>query len=125
MLFRSGVLLPFILPAVSNFYVANTGYGFVNVMLRAFVCALCLLPATILMGATLPAISRWMETTRTGIAKVGFLYSANTIGAVIGTVLAGFYLLRFYDVMIATSVAVRAEERRVGKECRSRWSPYH
>ena len=21
--------------------------------------------------------------------------------------------------------AVRSEERRVGKECRSRWSPYH
>src|SRR2546430_1958176 len=25
----------------------------------------------------------------------------------------------------ATSVAARSEERRVGKECRSRWSPYH
>ena len=24
-----------------------------------------------------------------------------------------------------TSAAVRSEERRVGKECRSRWSPYH
>src|SRR3712207_3183170 len=24
-----------------------------------------------------------------------------------------------------TYVAVRSEERRVGKECRSRWSPYH
>src|SRR6185369_17584684 len=23
------------------------------------------------------------------------------------------------------SVATRSEERRVGKECRSRWSPYH
>src|SRR3712207_5753509 len=23
------------------------------------------------------------------------------------------------------SVSVRSEERRVGKECRSRWSPYH
>ena len=27
--------------------------------------------------------------------------------------------IRFYDVDI------RSEERRVGKECRSRWSPYH
>src|SRR5256886_8267724 len=25
----------------------------------------------------------------------------------------------------AISAAVRSEERRVGKECRSRWSPYH
>src|SRR5207249_9251414 len=24
-----------------------------------------------------------------------------------------------------TTSAVRSEERRVGKECRSRWSPYH
>ena len=24
-----------------------------------------------------------------------------------------------------TGVAARSEERRVGKECRSRWSPYH
>ena len=23
------------------------------------------------------------------------------------------------------SIAERSEERRVGKECRSRWSPYH
>ena len=35
------------------------------------------------------------------------------------------------DYAQATSVAyleekgIRSEERRVGKECRSRWSPYH
>ena len=26
---------------------------------------------------------------------------------------------------VAPAVGVRSEERRVGKECRSRWSPYH
>ena len=26
---------------------------------------------------------------------------------------------------VATPVVLRSEERRVGKECRSRWSPYH
>ena len=26
---------------------------------------------------------------------------------------------------VATLLAERSEERRVGKECRSRWSPYH
>ena len=25
----------------------------------------------------------------------------------------------------ACGVGMRSEERRVGKECRSRWSPYH
>ena len=27
--------------------------------------------------------------------------------------------------MIQSSPVTRSEERRVGKECRSRWSPYH
>jgi len=27
--------------------------------------------------------------------------------------------------MILNAFTVRSEERRVGKECRSRWSPYH
>src|SRR5689334_3271434 len=27
--------------------------------------------------------------------------------------------------VVATAQASRSEERRVGKECRSRWSPYH
>src|SRR3712207_9256355 len=26
---------------------------------------------------------------------------------------------------VADAITVRSEERRVGKECRSRWSPYH
>src|SRR3989304_9785916 len=35
---------------------------------------------------------------------------------------------QLYDLMAGTFLAdrfVRSEERRVGKECRSRWSPYH
>ena len=27
--------------------------------------------------------------------------------------------------MVDEVIALRSEERRVGKECRSRWSPYH
>ena len=30
-----------------------------------------------------------------------------------------------FDTMIVASTDKRSEERRVGKECRSRWSPYH
>ena len=32
---------------------------------------------------------------------------------------------RFYPKGAAVSPFNRSEERRVGKECRSRWSPYH
>ena len=30
-----------------------------------------------------------------------------------------------YTIAATDAVAARSEERRVGKECRSRWSPYH
>ena len=30
-----------------------------------------------------------------------------------------------YSELLVVLVRARSEERRVGKECRSRWSPYH
>ena len=30
-----------------------------------------------------------------------------------------------YQIVGAGTMELRSEERRVGKECRSRWSPYH
>ena len=68
--------------------------------------AICLVPPTLLMGATLPAISRWVETTREGVSWLGLFYGSNIGGAVLGCLLAGFYLLRVYDIAIATFVAV-------------------
>ena len=35
------------------------------------------------------------------------------------------FLLRPKVLAIGTGYLSRSEERRVGKECRSRWSPYH
>src|SRR2546429_4699131 len=35
------------------------------------------------------------------------------------------YQLRHAEVRAAVLAETRSEERRVGKECRSRWSPYH
>jgi spermidine synthase len=57
------------------------------------------------MGATLPAISRWVKTTPEGVSWLGFFYGGNIGGAVIGSLVAGFYLLRIYDVATATYVA--------------------
>jgi len=51
-----------------------------------------------LMGATLPAIARWLESTPRGISWLGFFYGGNIAGAVLGCLLAGFYLLRVYDM---------------------------
>src|SRR3712207_8035315 len=39
--------------------------------------------------------------------------------------LSGFKPVQVLKGKLPTSIAERSEERRVGKECRSRWSPYH
>ena len=101
-----GLLLLAVLPAAQAIYVTAVGYGMGGVLLRAAVCVVCLLPPTLLMGATLPAAARWTGATREGVARTGQLYAANTIGAVAGVMLASFYLLRLFDTVVATFVAV-------------------
>ena len=37
----------------------------------------------------------------------------------------GFAAAYYDDFKKVSGITARSEERRVGKECRSRWSPYH
>ena len=101
-----GLLIPLLLPVVQQAYVTVVGYGYGGVLLRGLVCALVLAPPTMLMGATLAIAARWLGTTRDGASQTGLIYTANLAGGAVGTVLAGFYLLRVYDTVIAGAVAV-------------------
>src|SRR5436190_3025645 len=101
-----GVLVLIGMPLVGGAYTAWAGTGLASVVFRGVAASICLLPPTLLMGATLPAISRWVETTPEGVSWLGFFYGGNIAGAVVGSLFAGFYLLRVYDVMVATFVAV-------------------
>ncbi len=101
-----GFAILFGMPQVGRLYIANVGHGFPGILLRGAVCAMCLLPPTLLMGATLPAIARWIQTTPRGVSWLGFFYGGNIAGAVFGCLLAGFYLLRVHDMSTATFVAV-------------------
>src|SRR4051794_31928234 len=56
-----GLLLLFGMPIVGGAYTAWAGTGIVGILLRGVAASICLLPPTILMGATLPAIARWIE----------------------------------------------------------------
>ena len=85
-----GIIALFGVPLVGRLYVAGATAGLLGLVLRGLVAALCLLPPTILMGGSLPAITRWVETTPQGISWMGLLYSANIAGAVFGCLLAGF-----------------------------------
>ena len=101
-----GLLILIVMPLVGGIYTAWGGEGVFGIIFRAVVAGICLLPPTVLMGATLPAISRWVKATPEGMAWLGFFYGGNIAGGVIGCVLAGFYLLREFDVATATFVAV-------------------
>jgi spermidine synthase len=100
-----GLLVLFGMPLVALVYTSWGGSNF-SLFLRCLVASLCLLPPTLLMGATLPAMARWVETTPSGVSWLGFFYGGNIFGAVIGSLLAGFYLLRVGDVTMATLVAL-------------------
>ena len=68
------------------------------------------------------------EDTRRFLAGLGFVENAEV------TVISQFdgnLIVNVKDSRVAVNkemarhIMVRSEERRVGKECRSRWSPYH
>src|SRR5439155_9231993 len=100
-----GITVLLAMPLVGGLYTAWAGSGLVGILLRGVAAGVCLVPPTLLMGATLPAIARWVETTPEGVSWLGFFYGGNIGGAVLGSLLAGFYLLRVYDGATATYVA--------------------
>eukprot|EP01035_Chromulina_nebulosa_P048958 gene48958-66468_t len=102
----SALFVLFALPSIARVYTSLATTGLAGLLWRGLVCALCLLPPTMLMGATLPAIARWVEATPRGVSWLGGFYGGNTLGAVAGSLLAGFYLLRVYDLPTATACAV-------------------
>ncbi|MEW6322807.1 MAG: fused MFS/spermidine synthase [Acidobacteriota bacterium] len=100
-----GAVMPAAIASARMVYVAF-GVGEMSVLARAAVAAVILIPPTVLMGATLPVMSRWTGGGPWGTSRLGFLYMANAAGAASGTVLAGFVLLRLFDTVVASGVAV-------------------
>lgn len=101
-----GLLVLLLVPLFDRVYIAGAGFGVPSMVLRAFFAAICLLPGTFLMGASLPAASRWVQSTGTGASWWGLLYGGNTLGAVAGCLITGFYTLRLYNQATATYVAI-------------------
>jgi spermidine synthase len=101
-----GLMILFGMPLFSSAYTAVGTTGIFGLVLRGIAAAICLLPPTLLMGATLPAISRWVKSTPEGMSWLGFFYGGNIAGGVLGCLIAGFYLLRVHDMAVATYAAV-------------------
>ncbi|MBA2719594.1 MAG: fused MFS/spermidine synthase [Chloroflexi bacterium] len=74
-------------------YPAIEGQPIVLALLRFALAILALAPATVLMGATLPALTRQLSRDKHLSAAFGRLYAANTLGAIFGTLAAGLVLI--------------------------------
>ena len=59
-----------------------------------------------------------MNEKRTSVFSNGLIWFG--AGVSLAEILTGTYF-----APLGFGKAMRSEERRVGKECRSRWSPYH
>jgi spermidine synthase len=99
-----GIATPFLLDALAPVYVMikqKLGGGSGLTAARAAFSAFILLPPSLLMGATMPALSKWAVAAsgqaRSGRA-IGFLYAINTLGAVAGTLGAAFFSIEAYGV---------------------------
>ena len=57
--------------------------------------------------------------------KYNVIYIFFGVGVISLNILSLFLIYPSMNYKIETELHPRSEERRVGKECRSRWSPYH
>ncbi|MBP1623613.1 MAG: speE 2, partial [Acidobacteria bacterium] len=62
------ILVLFGMPLVADLYSRLYWHG---VAVRTVVAAVCLIPPTLLMGATLPAVARFVESTPAGVSWMG------------------------------------------------------
>ena len=98
-----GVIALFAIPIIGRLDIG--GQALPGMLTRGLIACICLLPPTVLMGASLPLIVRWIKSTPGEASWWAILYGVNTAGAVLGCLLAGFYFLRVYDMATATYVA--------------------
>ncbi|UCC71304.1 MAG: fused MFS/spermidine synthase [Gemmatimonadota bacterium] len=81
-------------PVYRWLWIALDPPAYVVALFRFALCFAALFLPTAMMGGTLPALARFTALARQNLtAGVGGLYGVNTVGAFLGTLLAGFLLL--------------------------------
>jgi spermidine synthase len=96
---------------VAKIYFATGGSvtlgTFAATLVRLILAAIVLAVPTIMMGGTLPAVARAVETGEDDARRnVALLYGANTLGAVTGTLIATFFALEVFGNRKTLLVAV-------------------
>ena len=123
-----GIISPLVLGLAHWIYIGTAGalalQGAPSVALRFGLAALVLLIPTTLMGGTLPVLTRAFMGHDRALLKpsLGRLYGLNTLGAMTGTAIAGFFLVEFVGVRAslfataALNLAIGVAAIRLGRE---------
>ncbi len=88
------------LSSMFNFFIAkyqNVSWVNGNISM-IFFTGIILLPPTILMGALFPVMIKWISGISEIGRDVGRIYSANTIGAILGSLVTGFMMIPLMGV---------------------------
>ncbi len=102
----TGLAVPLIFKVVDVIYYGiashlEDGHWFSN-LLRFFLAAVCILPATAAMGATIPAMAKVVSGVRGDTHNSGrgvsIAYGLNILGGMLGCVIAGFVMIRFFGI---------------------------
>jgi len=93
------LLLNLVLPLQTFLYNALYAHFFIYNLLTFIVCSIILCIPITCMGATLPILCRFYVSSLSHIGTyTGRLYGLNTIGAALGSLLCGFWLINFWGV---------------------------
>lgn len=103
------LLVPFLFQAVDDLYAyvwqqLHPGFFEFTLLRFALSCLMLLVPTT-LMGATLPVLAAALLRSNHDSNSVTRLYACNLVGAILGTVVAGFVLLPAFGVRTTIFVA--------------------
>jgi spermidine synthase len=105
------ILFPLLDRLVDRVFVA-VGSGLIEhpgwlLVLKGTLSALLLITPTVLMGGTLPLMAAWLQKSDSDDAgrRSARFYSVNSLGAVTGSALAGFFLVQTFGMITTLWVA--------------------
>lgn len=103
----SHLLLARMGPAHLVFYDLFGASAGVFAVVRFLLAFLAVMAPTILMGATLPVLTRFLVSRQTPVGiDLSTLYATNTLGAVTGVLLTGFFLIGRYGIHVPVYMAI-------------------
>jgi spermidine synthase len=87
-------------------YDLSGGDNVIMGFIKFFLALVILLPPTICMGATLPLLARqFTREISTAGSSIGSLYTINTLGAVLGTFVSGFFMIPLLGLRLTVLIA--------------------